>query len=123
MAVTIDHDEGVGIDLVADVTRGLSRALDDDEDLIPGSYTLEVSSPGVDRPLRARQDFERNVGRDVRVQLTADRPPKMAGEVTGRVKQVDVDDELGDVVVLNVRSRDVRVPLAAVDHAKIVLPW
>lgn len=126
--VTVDHPDGVGIDLVAEITRGVSSALDADEDLVPGSYTLEVSSPGVEVPLRTRRQFERNVGRDVRVQLTRERPPKTPGEITGRVVAVEEpgqkdDADAGPVLVLNVKSRQQRVALAHVDHGKIVLPW
>ena len=126
--VTVDHDDGVGIDLIAEVTRAMSRALDDDEDLVPGRYTLEVTSPGVDVPLRTARHFARNVGRDVRVQLTKDRPAKTPGELTGRVVEVTTagegdDPSTGDVVVLDVKSRQHRLALDHIDHGKIVLPW
>jgi ribosome maturation factor RimP len=86
--VIIDGDGGVGLDAIADVSRAVSRALDDAEEsgaeLIMGEYQLEVSSPGVDRPLTLPRHWTRNVGRLVRVK---------AGErtLTGRV--VDADDE------------------------------
>jgi ribosome maturation factor RimP len=51
LRVTIDRDGGVGLDVITAVTRDLSRALDE-ADPIPGRYTLEVSSPGLERPLR-----------------------------------------------------------------------
>lgn len=122
--LTIDHDDGVGIDLVAAITRDVSGALDD-EDVVPGSYTLEVTSPGVDRPLRSVRDFTRNVGRDVRLQLTPDRPDKLPGEVTGRIADVEGDVAAGEdvTVVLNIKGRPKRVALAHIDHGKVVLPW
>ena len=80
--VTVDADGGVGHDELSDVSRAVSDALDEEEErsgeLTPGSYTLELSSPGVDRPLTQPRHWHRNVGRLVAVTV-AGRP------VTGRV--------------------------------------
>jgi ribosome maturation factor RimP len=80
--VTVDADGGVGHDDLSDVSRAVSVALDEAEEragqLTPGSYTLEVSSPGVDRPLTQPRHWHRNVGRRVSV--------RVAGrQVTGRI--------------------------------------
>jgi ribosome maturation factor RimP len=64
--VTLDADEPVGVDRLAAVSRRLSRLLDQ-EDPIAGSYTLEVSSPGLERKLRRPRHFEKSIGRDVKV--------------------------------------------------------
>jgi len=80
--VTIDGDGGLGLDVIADVSRAISAALDAAEEtgkqLIAGEYQLEVSSPGVDRPLTTPAHWRRNTGRLVKVK---------AGErvFTGRV--------------------------------------
>ncbi|GIG86611.1 hypothetical protein Pen02_15470 [Plantactinospora endophytica] len=67
----VDGDGGVSLDAVADVSRLLSKALDQAEetggDLVAGEYQLEVSSPGVDRPLTQPRHWRRNVGRLVKV--------------------------------------------------------
>jgi len=69
--LTVDHDGGVNLDAVADVSRLVSRALDDveagGEELFAGEYELQVSSPGVDRPLTLPRHWRRNVGRLVQV--------------------------------------------------------
>lgn len=84
--VIIDGDGGVSLDDIADVSRAVSRALDDAEasgrELIAGEYQLEVSSPGVDRPLTLPRHWWRNVGRLVKVK---------AGErtLTGRIVSAD----------------------------------
>jgi ribosome maturation factor RimP len=62
----IDKEGGVALDDCADVSRELSAILDV-EDVIPGHYSLEVSSPGLDRPLKKPADYERFVGRLVKV--------------------------------------------------------
>lgn len=69
LRVVLDRAEGtVGIDDCAAVSEFLSAALDA-EDLIPGRYRLEVSSPGLDRPLRSPEEFGRFEGRLCRVHL------------------------------------------------------
>ncbi len=62
----IDKQGGVTLDDCADVSRELSAILDV-EDIVPGRYTLEVSSPGLNRPLRTRADYERHTGRLVKI--------------------------------------------------------
>ncbi|MEV4629228.1 ribosome maturation factor RimP [Micromonospora sp. NPDC049523] len=103
--IIVDGDGGINLDAVADVSRAISAALDLAEetggDLIAGEYQLEVSSPGVDRPLTLPRHWRRNVGRLVKVttkgagrsapeQRTAD-PAPGERQVTGRV--IAADDE------------------------------
>jgi ribosome maturation factor RimP len=71
--VTIDREGGVGLDALASVTRALSRALDE-ADPIVGRYTLEVSSPGIERVLRTPEQFRRAVNEVVKVKTTPDAP-------------------------------------------------
>lgn len=66
LRVYIDSPRGVTVDDCANVSRQLSAILDV-EDPIPGSYALEVSSPGLDRPLVTPEDFRRFRGQDVKV--------------------------------------------------------
>ena len=85
--VVVDKDGGVTLDDVADVSRALGEALDDadeaDPSLLGPSYVLEVSSPGVDRPLTEPRHWRRNVGRLVVAHLAG------GAEATGRVVSVD----------------------------------
>lgn len=64
----IDSEEGVNVDDCADVSRQVSAVLDV-EDPIAGRYTLEVSSPGLDRPLVKPSDFIQRIGETVKVRL------------------------------------------------------
>ena len=66
LCLFIDKEGGVTIDDCADVSRELS-AIIDIEDFIPGNYSLEVSSPGLDRPLKKNSDYEKFTGRLVRI--------------------------------------------------------
>lgn len=108
----VDADDGVDIELCARISRAVGEALDDD-DVIAGRYTLQVSSPGIDRPLRGERDFRRNVGRQVRVVAAA-----AAEEIVGDVVAV------GDgTLTLEVDGEPVELPLDDVDHGKVLLPW
>ncbi|MEH0840837.1 ribosome maturation factor RimP [Micromonospora sp. CPCC 205711] len=109
--VIVDADGGINLDAVADVSRAVSAALDAAEeaggDLVAGEYQLEVSSPGVDRPLTLPRHWRRNVGRLVKVTvrggagLPAQRDAQPTGDrqVTGRI--IEADDER---VVLEIDS-------------------
>ena len=68
LRVYIDHADGIDVDDCAYVSHQISGVLDV-EDPIQGNYTLEVSSPGLDRPLFSKRDFERFAGRRVSIKL------------------------------------------------------
>jgi ribosome maturation factor RimP len=70
LRVTVDRVGGVDLDTVGEVSERISRRLDL-EGFDPGPYELEVGSPGIERPLRTPRDFERHVGRRVKIKLTA----------------------------------------------------
>ena len=67
LRVAIDKDGGVTMDDIADATREVSRVLDETDVMGQQAYTLEVSSPGVDRPLTLPRHWRRNEGRLVKV--------------------------------------------------------
>jgi ribosome maturation factor RimP len=110
LSVVLDADEPVEADVVEAVTKDLSRALDQDDPL-PGSYTLEVTTPGLDRPLRSGRDFRRQRGHQVRV-------VREGSSVQGTV--LGADDQQ---VTLEVDGRPLRVPLSDVVRGRVVLPW
>ena len=84
LRVLVDRDGGISLDDVADVTRAISKALDTDDIMGDGAYTLEVSSPGVDRPLTLPRHWRRNAGRLVKVRAGEE-------EFTGRIGDSDDD--------------------------------
>jgi ribosome maturation factor RimP len=71
LRVTVDQPGGIDLDTVAEATLIVSDALDR-HDPVPGRYTLEVSSPGLERPLRTPDHFQRFVGTDVAVKTKAE---------------------------------------------------
>ncbi len=85
--VVVDHDQGVTLDDIAEVSRAVSEALDQEDDGMGRTpYVLEVTSPGVDRPLTEHRHWRRNLGRLVTVAVG---PSGSAEEVTGRITAVD----------------------------------
>jgi ribosome maturation factor RimP len=85
--VVVDRDQGVTLDDIAEVSRAVSEVLDQHDDGMGRTpYVLEVTSPGVDRPLTEPRHWRRNVGRLVTVKVG---PAGSADEVTGRVTAVD----------------------------------
>jgi ribosome maturation factor RimP len=119
LSVVLDAEEPVEADVVELVSKDLSRALDE-ADPVAGSYTLEVSTPGLSRPLHTRRDFRRQRGHEVSIDRAAGEgdPEPATSSVRGTV--VDVDDE---AVVLEVEGDRVMVPLSEVVRGKVVLPW
>ena len=89
--VIVDRDGGVDLDAIAEVSRTVSDALDDSSVMGQAPYVLEVTSPGVDRPLTEPRHWRRAAGRLVRVTASD------LGQVTGRVSGADDDKVTLDV--------------------------
>jgi ribosome maturation factor RimP len=106
-------DGGMGVEDCALVSRTVSALLDV-EDPIAGAYTLEVSSPGIDRPLIKRADYVRFAGNVAKVELKTPRGGRR--RFTGMLKGVS-----GDAVRLEVEAETVELPLAEIERAKLVL--
>ncbi|MBR7833749.1 ribosome maturation factor RimP [Actinospica durhamensis] len=85
LRVVVDADGGISLDDIAEVSQAVSAALDEGEQMGEHAYDLEVTSPGVSRPLTEPRHWRRAAGRLVQATLTA------GGEITGRV--VEADDE------------------------------
>jgi ribosome maturation factor RimP len=102
---------GVTLDDCGYVSGQVSAVLDV-EDVVPGSYVLEVSSPGEDRVLRTRAHLETHCGQRVRVRLG--RLLEGRRRITGMLRAVE-----GDELVLDVEKETVRVPLDAVEQVRL----
>ncbi len=113
--VTIDNEQGIGIKDCERVSRQL-EALLDVEDPIQGSYTLEVTTPGLDRPLRSIEDFERFRGRLARV-VTTERINNQTFFI-GRIKSVK-----GDTIVLELENKEVEIPYKIVSKARLEIEF
>jgi len=112
LRVAVDKDGGVDMDDIAAATAEVSRVLDDSDVMGNRSYTLEVSSPGVDRPLTLPRHWRRNADRLVQVSL-AD-----GEELTGRIVETD---ESGAGIEADGSVR--RVEFADVTRARIQIEF
>jgi ribosome maturation factor RimP len=110
LRVTVDREGGADLDTVSLVSERISRRLDL-EGFEPGPYQLEVSTPGLERPLRRPQDFQRAVGERVRVRTSE-------GTLEGELRAVE-DDRIRIVAPGGERP----VPLDDVASARTVVDW
>ena len=104
------------------IARELRDWMEDRED-VPADPVLEVSSPGVERPLVRPRDYRRFAGRQVRLKgygPLAGRSKTLEGELLG---MADGSEEGDEVVALRVAEERVEVPLASIASAKLVFDW
>ncbi len=111
LRVFIDKEEGITLDDCERFSKSLGAVLDV-ENPIPGSYTLEVSSPGIDRPLRHLEDFEKNKGKLVRV--IAKEKIENQNFFIGKIAGVHDDS-----VVLIVQEHEITIPFDNISKAKL----
>jgi ribosome maturation factor RimP len=105
LRVFVDRPGGVTLEECARLSRRLDPLLDV-EDLIPGRYHLQISSPGLDRPLRRPADFARAVGERVRLTLRAmaGRPRVCAGRLRAAGERVEVELDDGQILSLGLEE-------------------
>ena len=115
LRVLIDREGGVDLEAISTVSERVSRRLDV-EGFDPGPYSLEVSSPGLERPLRKPEDFARRVGEKVKVKTFA--PVEGGRSHTGTI--VAADDEH---VTVATDAGERRLPYEAIASAKTVFDW
>lgn len=112
LRVYIDGPNGITVDDCADVSYQLSAILDV-EDPISGEYALEVSSPGLDRPLVKAEDFARCIGETIKVRLFA--PQQGRKNFKGNLLQV-----VGDHVILAIDKDRFDLAIADMEKARLV---
>ncbi|MDI5972903.1 ribosome maturation factor RimP [Streptomyces sp. SL13] len=114
LRVVVDSDSGVSLDAVAAFSRRISETLDESDAMGGAPYTLEVTSPGTDRPLTGPRQFRRNIGRLIAFTLVG------GGELTARLLSLDEDGM--DLEVPGVKGRKPtarRLELAEVAKARV----
>jgi ribosome maturation factor RimP len=112
LRVYIDHQSGITIDDCERVSHQISGLLDV-EDIIHGAYTLEVSSPGLDRPLFTQRQFEQFSGREAKIRLTV--PIEGRRNFHGFLRGVEGDD-----VLLEMDGEHLRLPFNNIDKANLI---
>ena len=110
LRVVIDRDGDVDLDTISELSQKISRRLDL-EGFEPGPYALEVSTPGIERPLRRPEDFRRAVGERVLVKTEA-------GVLEGELRAAEAD-----AIRVASREGEHRVALDEVSTARTVVDW
>ncbi|MGW6568808.1 ribosome maturation factor RimP [Streptomyces sp. NPDC054975] len=118
LRVVVDSDEGADLDQVADVSRALSATLDETDAMGEGEYTLEVGTPGAERPLTEPRHYVRAAGRLAKLQLND------GAELVARI--MAVDDAGVDLEVPGVKGRKPtarRVEFADIAKARVEIEF
>jgi ribosome maturation factor RimP len=122
LRLTVDRVEGtIPLDDIVDISEAVSRALDD-EDPIPGRYTLEVSSAGIERPLVRPADYHRFAGR--RIKVRCQEPIEGQRVFTGTIRSAGDDAVVLDAIEGRRSDAEVvEIPFVAVAKARLVADW
>jgi len=110
--IFVDSDHGVTIDDCTHLSRLIGSALDV-ADMIDGSYVLEISSPGLDRPLHSPRDFQRKIGQQVEILIYRDgQESTLSGTLTG------IND---DILTLSDGNGAVQVAVSDIREGKVII--
>lgn len=115
LRIFVDVPGGISINECVRLSREFEDAIEM-ENLIPGAYRLEVSSPGIDRPLKTVRDFQRNIGRLVEIQVyEEDQLQKFRGDILqAEDASIKIQQENGDVI---------EIPIDRIHKALIQIKW
>jgi ribosome maturation factor RimP len=116
LRILIDNEKPITVDDCVIVSRAFGQILDDG-DFLKENYSLEVSSPGIDRPLVKLKDFDRFKGNKIVIKLVSpikEIDPKRF-KYEGNLKGVDED-----VVILELENEDIRIPYSTIKKSNII---
>ncbi|KTD22688.1 NusA-like protein [Legionella lansingensis] len=111
LRIYIDKEDGIHIEDCERVSRQVSALLDV-EDPIPGNYSLEVSSPGIPRPLFNKEQYRRYIGQDIRLKLF--KPINGSRNLSGTI--VSVND---DILILKIGDEQLEVQFTQIVKANL----
>ena len=114
--VFIDAEEGITTDRCSEISRELSNAIDAGR-LIEGSYRLEISSPGIERPLKFPWQYRKHIGRQMEVKV---RSGQGTEKRVGRFLSMD---DTGVVLQVGKKNENVQIPFDALVEARVKAPW
>lgn len=110
LSIFIYKKEGIDLDDCTEMSRNLEKKLDD-LDILKNPYYLEISSPGLDRPLKTKDDYRRNVGKEVDLKLYA--------PINGKKEFSFVLDKYDDeFVYCNIDGEELKIPIKSISSMK-----
>jgi ribosome maturation factor RimP len=115
LRIYIDREGGVTLEDCSTVSRNLSAQLDV-EDPVPGKYDLEVSSPGIERPLRYLEDFKRHTGETIK--LRTKEPINNRQNYRGTLTNADAQN-----IYMTIDGTEFTIPFSALLKARIIKEW
>lgn len=111
----LDKEGGPSVDDLGRVSRQLSELLDA-QDIVEGSYTLEVSSPGINRPLKKPEHFQRFIGKRVRI--------RTGDMIDGRRSFLGILSEVsGDTIRIEVEGKSYQIPFSMIEKSNYEHDW
>jgi ribosome maturation factor RimP len=113
--ITVDAPNPLGVDVIAELSKGIGRLIEED-DPFTGSYTLEVSSPGLERKLTRMNHYEKSIGRDVKVKTFA----AVEGDKNHEGVLIAADE---DGFTVDNDGAELRFQYSDVSSAKTVFVW
>jgi ribosome maturation factor RimP len=115
LRVYLDKEGGPNVDDLGRVSRQLSELLDS-QDIVEGSYTLEVSSPGINRPLKKPEHFQRFIGKRVRI--------RTGDMIDGRRTFLGILSEVsGDTIRIEVEGKPYQIPFSMIEKSNYEHDW
>jgi ribosome maturation factor RimP len=113
--VVVDNDAGITIDECAKISHELINAINNAQDL-PTAFRLEVSSPGLDKPLKLLRQYYKNIGRPLRIIFKdTDVRKEMKGEL------IKIENE--NLTLIENSGNEVKIKFSQIIECKVVLPW
>lgn len=117
--VIIDGDAGVTIDDCADLSRKLSKEFEERSFFGDDNYILEVSTPGLDQPLKLRRQFQKNIGRNLKVKLQESQEEGKLSEVTEDYIVILQEKAVGK----KKEEKEIRIPFTEIDKAFVMVSF
>ena len=119
LRIYIDHAQGIDVDNCADVSRQISAVLDV-EDPIQSEYTLEVSSPGMERPLFTKAHYQQFIGHEVKLSLFRPLVTSNRKKFMGTIEQVEESESGEALIIIEMDKEQYQLPLSNIKKANLV---
>jgi ribosome maturation factor RimP len=120
LTILIDGDQGAGIDVCAQVSRFVGHHLEE-ENIIEQAYNLEVSSPGIDTPLKLTRQYVKNIGREVAVKKT-DGTKKEGKLLAADAGQITIEEKI-KTKGKKAELIEVQIPMADIAETKVLISF